>query len=726
MREQPLTRVILDDPGQAQTDQPISERLFAQFFEHMAAATSGGLSAELLTNPTLVRDPALTADQVQTLRDNERLVQAWLRGDSGPMRERWTSAPLHGGFPVTLVEEPRDGVPMGWSPLGPGRSVTSCPARLGDGMRVLGSSDATGLHTDVAMLDEAPGLRQGIRVPAERCQHVSVRVVARADSGTGTMEVLLRRRARGAGGPIGEVLSRSTVAVESTDWHCSEHQLHVPADISGTELVDLFVRWHAARGSDLVIDRVSAMPADHMSGLDPDVVEMATSAGITELRWPGGNFASHYHWYDGVGPQDLRPTRLNHAWGGIEQNQIGTEEFLRFCRIIGAEPHITVNSGTGSPHEAADWVEYCNGSVDTPMGALRAQHGHPEPYGVHIWEVGNENFGTWQGGFVGSEENARRFTQFAAAMRAASPIPLELHACGNAFDFDGQGRGLDNVVADGRWHTELLRQAPDDVDVISLHALPVNDALLDGLSEEQVHQALMAYVVTAERSHIPRLLAECDSSARRPDLPPVRISWTEWGPVGARRDRVRCENAGGSVWGLDFLGMLTRMGDRIAMASPNGLLHGGAIKKGGGVVYADPVFDVVRRMRRLAGHYPLGARMDGPTFDVTQPTDLGAPERDVQSVGVTACTTSGSVTCILVSRRLTGGDIVRVRIPHHTDTTSITAECWWPQAVGVHASPADPAPVTWVETPISLVNDDIEVELPAGAAIWIEAFSSNE
>ena len=739
-----VTRVTLTDHPVAE---PVSERLFAQFFEHMAAATEGGLGAELLANPTLVRDPGLTAGQIELLVDNERVAEAWVTaGDDCGMRERWVSAPLHGGLPATLVEEPVPGLPLGWAPLGWARAVRPCVGRLGDGVLVEGMVGSAGtLHRTVAMLDEAPGLRQGIRVPTGRCRALVVDVVARTTVGRGTLEIVVRRRGPGPHGPghrVGEVLDRSTAIVDDGPWAATRHRLEVPTDLAPGQLVDLFVRWHGtpadadpSRATCVVVDRVSAMPADHVDGFDPDVLAIARAARISEVRWPGGNFASHYHWRDGIGPAELRPTRPNHAWGGLEQNAIGTEEFLTFCRLIGAQPHLTVNSGTGNAREAAAWVEYCNGPVDTPMGALRAAGGHPEPHDVRVWEVGNENFGAWQGGFVGSEENARRFAEFATALRAASPVPLEVQACGNLFDDVGVDRPLDAVAHDGRWHGELLRQAPDDLDVVSLHALPVNDRYLDGLGEEEVHRALMGYVVTLERTVLPQLLAACDAADRDPALPPVRVSMTEWGPVGARRDRVRCENAGGGLWGLDLLGMLTRFGARIAMASPNGLLHGGSIKKGAGVAYTDPVFDSVVRMRELVGQVPVAVRTEGPTFDVGHPTDLGLPEVEVPTVGVTATLSTPSpptgsartgqrrLTCILVSRRLVGSDVVHLALPRPAgvgEPASVSLSRWRPSSVGVVATPADPRPVRWLAGEPQWDGDELVVALPALAAAWIE------
>jgi alpha-N-arabinofuranosidase len=286
---------------------------------------------------------------------------------------------------------------------------------------------------------------------------------------------------------------------------------------------------------------------------------------------------------------------------------------------------------------------------------------------------------------------------------------------------------VDDVDHDGRWHAELLRQAPDDLDVVSLHALPVNDRYLDGRSEEDVHHALMAYPVSLERTILPDLLAACDASGRDPARGPVRVSMTEWGPVGARKDRVRCENAGGGLWGLDFLGMLTRFGSRVAMASPNGLLHGGSIKKGAGLAYTDPVFDSVVRMRRLVGQVPVAVRMEGPTFDVEHPTDLGLPEVEVPTVGVSATISEGAdgrgLTCVLVSRRLRGSDLVHVRVPRprtDTDPTAVSVSQWQPESAGLSATPSNPVPVRWIALEPRWTGADLAVEVPALAAVWIQ------
>ena len=110
----------------------------------------------------------------------------------------------------------------------------------------------------------------------------------------------------------------------------------------------------------------------------------------TNLRWPGGCFADEYHWKDGIGPIDRRPDTYCRTWYSYTSNDVGTDEFIAVCRMLGAEPSLCVNYGTGTPQEAADWVEYCNGGPDTRWGRIRAENGHAEPYNVKYWNVGNE------------------------------------------------------------------------------------------------------------------------------------------------------------------------------------------------------------------------------------------------------------------------------------------------------------------------------------------------
>ena len=143
-----------------------------------------------------------------------------------------------------------------------------------------------------------------------------------------------------------------------------------------------------------------ASPLADKDGLRTDVMAALQEQGYTVIRYPGGNFLSGYNWLDGVGPKAQRPRRRELAWFSIESNQFGTDEFMNFCRKVGIAPMLGVNLGTGTIESASALVEYCNAPTGTYYADLRARNGHPEPYGVKYWCLGNEMDGPWQIGHL--------------------------------------------------------------------------------------------------------------------------------------------------------------------------------------------------------------------------------------------------------------------------------------------------------------------------------------
>ena len=139
-----------------------------------------------------------------------------------------------------------------------------------------------------------------------------------------------------------------------------------------------------------------ASPQSDADGFRQDVLDQLRHLKMTTIRYPGGNFASGYHWQDGVGSRDQRPTLRELAWQSIEPNQFGTDEFMRLCRKMSWLPMLTVNLGTGTPEEARNWVEYCNSPAGTRFADLRAANGSQQPHAVPLWCLGNEMDGPWQ------------------------------------------------------------------------------------------------------------------------------------------------------------------------------------------------------------------------------------------------------------------------------------------------------------------------------------------
>jgi alpha-L-arabinofuranosidase len=169
------------------------------------------------------------------------------------------------------------------------------------------------------------------------------------------------------------------------------------------------------------IGTVSLMPADNVQGFRPDTIALLRQLHSGMWRLPGGNFLSGWSWYDGIGDIDKRPPTFDHAWNAMQPNDVGMDEFMTLCKLIGVDPYITVNAGFGDAHSAAEEVEYINGSVNTYMGAKRARNGHPEPYHVKYWNIGNEPWGTFQLGYTDLKYYVLKHNEFAKAMRKADP-----------------------------------------------------------------------------------------------------------------------------------------------------------------------------------------------------------------------------------------------------------------------------------------------------------------
>ncbi len=170
-------------------------------------------------------------------------------------------------------------------------------------------------------------------------------------------------------------------------------------------------------------------PIPNINGYRQAAVDYLKELGVPVLRWPGGCFADDYHWRDGVGPADKRPKTVNTNWGGyIEDNSFGTNEFMGFCKLIGAQPYLAANVGAGSPEEMRDWMEYCNYPSGSTLADLRTAGGSPEPFNVRYWGIGNELWGC--GGNYKAEAAAAEFRHYATFARSFGATRPYLVGCG--------------------------------------------------------------------------------------------------------------------------------------------------------------------------------------------------------------------------------------------------------------------------------------------------------
>ncbi len=211
----------------------------------------------------------------------------------------------------------------------------------------------------------------------------------------------------------------------------------------------------------VLIGTASLMPGDNVRGMRADTLQLLKQLHAPLYRWPGGNFVSGYEWRDGIGDRDRRPPRKNPAWTGVEHNDVGLDEFIAFCREVGAEPMVAANTGFGDDYSAAQEVEYCNGGPETIGGSWRIKNGHAEPYRVTHWCVGNEMFGAWQLGYMALDQYALKHNRVARAMRQADPS-LVLVGVGN---IDAPNDSKQKIT----WSEGMLRDCHESMDMISEH-----------------------------------------------------------------------------------------------------------------------------------------------------------------------------------------------------------------------------------------------------------------
>ncbi len=209
-------------------------------------------------------------------------------------------------------------------------------------------------------------------------------------------------------------------------------------------------------------------PIPNINGMRKDVIDALKAIKIPVLRWPGGCFADNYHWMEGIGPYENRPAMINTHWGGVtENNHFGTHEFMEFCELIGAEPYISGNLGSGTVREMQQWVEYITSGGVSPMTNLRKENGREQPWKLKYFAVGNENWGC--GGQMRPEYYADEYRRYSTYLRDFGDNKLYKVACGaNANDY--------------RWTEILMKNAGEYMDGLSLHyyTMPLDWSLPKG------------------------------------------------------------------------------------------------------------------------------------------------------------------------------------------------------------------------------------------------------
>lgn len=251
-------------------------------------------------------------------------------------------------------------------------------------------------------------------------------------------------------------------------------------------------------------------PKAGVDGLRSDVIDLIREMGVTVVRYPGGNFVSGYNWEDGIGPKEKRPTRMDLAWGTLENNQFGTDEFMTWCARSGTTPMMAVNLGTRGIDAARSLLEYCNFPGGTYWSDLRKTNGAEKPYGVKLWCLGNEMDGPWQIGAKTADEYGRLACETAKTMKWIDPS-IELVACGSS------GSGMPTF---GAWEETVLMHTYDQVEYVSLHTYYAN--------RENDTANFLARSLDMDR-FIASVAATCDHvQARKRGKKQINLSFDEW------------------------------------------------------------------------------------------------------------------------------------------------------------------------------------------------------
>jgi alpha-N-arabinofuranosidase len=399
-------------------------------------------------------------------------------------------------------------------------------------------------------------------------------------------------------------------------------------------------------------------PTADGNGFRGDVLALVRELQPTVMRYPGGNFVSGYNWEDGVGPPTERPRRLDLAWASTETNRFGTNEFVDWCRLAGAEPMLAVNLGTRRGDAARNLLEYCNHPGGTAWSDLRRRHGWEQPHGVNLWCLGNEMDAPWQMETKTAQEYGRMAAEAAKLMKWTDP-GLALVACGSSGH---------NMPWFGEWEATVLEHCFEHVDFISLHnylnnygrdtpAFLAAPDLMDSLIDEVV---AIADAVAARKQSGKRIMLSFDE-------------WNVWYRTRGQIDAVRPHPA----WpvapalleevytmedALAFAGAgisLLNHADRVKVACLAQLVNAIApiMTQTGGPAWRQTIFHPFAQLSRFGRGRVLRAQVDSPTYaavchDPMFGVDLRFALPAVPYLKLAAVQDGGSLTLFALNRDL--------------------------------------------------------------------------
>lgn len=565
----------------------VPSTVFGSFLEPIGNSINNGLVAEILVNGSLESGLWNHTNLEIMFRDQPELIES-------------TNT---------------TGIPMPWQPLNR-NAGNRYELHVGDAANSWQSLEILGTPRQQA------GIMQRVYLPVHRVLSYRVSLYAKHLSGPSGLTVLFRDS------ETGKTLAESHIDAPAKEWTKYTATLRLESGmVRRLQPVDFGVAVEGTERAD--VDEISLMPEDAIGILDPDEVAMAKAMHVTELRL-GGNFSSYYHWKDGIGPADKRPTLENIAWGIPEYNKLGTDEFLFFCDQIGAIPQFDLNMGSGTPEEAAAWVRY-----------IREHH-----KGRVIYELGNELYGAWQVGSKTVGEIAESTLAFSRAVRAVAP------------DAEIIATGL-GPMSDGKWNAAQLGNPPGTFDDLSLHfILGTNHPALQSATPD--FTAAAAYALPyAVGPYFDKVQQQIDA---QPELRgKVHLAITEWlfnskgyGERNFTYESPSWMNEGGAVLAAGFLNTVLRHTSQIKITDMTGIMEFAGIWKKREQVYAVPAYYVFKMYAPVAGDTVLPVTTDSGTYNISNGVRPLDHVEDVPYIDVVATRNADAktITLLCVNRSL--------------------------------------------------------------------------
>jgi alpha-L-arabinofuranosidase len=340
-------------------------------------------------------------------------------------------------------------------------------------------------------------------------------------------------------------------------------------------------------------------------GIRRDVLDEIRALKVTVLRWPGGCFSDVYEWKEGIGPRAQRKVQSNKHWhwlgpkfGPKHDNHFGSDEFMALIEELGTEPYFNINFGSGTIEEAAQWVEYMNGDERTENGALRAKNGHPKPYKVKIWGIGNELYSPTEMGFLEADAYAKRYLAFVEAMRKVDP-ELKFVAVGTDF-------------LDPHWNRTLLEIAGDQIDYLSLHVyIPM--LMLESLTNSVKDY----YNIIAGAFEVERRIKWVQNSIQEVmgERKKIAIALDEWGPIwNIRQHYEGYYTLRDGLFAASVFEVLHRNSDSVKMANYAQLVNVvGMLVTSLTDVYHNPIYLAAQLFAQYAESYRVSTKVDCET-----------------------------------------------------------------------------------------------------------------